>query len=95
MQTLVIYDISEDKKREKLRGHLLNYGLRRIQYSGLLGNINTNDRLILANEVGKFISSESDSVYIVPLCDRCVRLCKIVSHSGTIEIKDQEIEYVG
>lgn len=95
MQTLVIYDISDDKKREKLREHLLNYGLKRIQYSGLLGNIETNDRLILVNEVGGFISSETDSIYVVPLCDRCARLCKIISHSGTLEIQDRKVEYVG
>ncbi|MEJ5292436.1 MAG: CRISPR-associated endonuclease Cas2 [Candidatus Methanosuratincola sp.] len=95
MQTLVIYDISEDKKREKLRGHLLNYGLKRVQYSGLIGDINSNDRLVLVNEVGKFISSETDSIYIVPLCDRCVRLCKIVSHTGAVEIEDRKVDYVG
>ncbi|MDH7556908.1 MAG: CRISPR-associated endonuclease Cas2 [Candidatus Methanosuratincola sp.] len=95
MQTLVIYDISDDKKRQKLREHLLNYGLRGIQYSGLLGSVETNDRLILVNEVGKFISSETDSIYVVPLCDRCARLCKIVSRSGALEIYDRKVEYVG
>lgn len=94
MQTLVIYDISEDKKRGKLRGHLLNYGLRRIQYSGLIGDINTHDRLILVKEVAQFISSSDDSIYVIPLCDRCVRLCKIVDNSGTAEIRESNVEYV-
>lgn len=95
MQTLVIYDISEDKKREKLRGHLLNYGLKRIQYSGLLGNVQTNDRLLMVNEVQQYISCETDSIYILPLCDRCVRLCKIVSFAGITEVRETNVEYVG
>ncbi|XRH75776.1 MAG: CRISPR-associated endonuclease Cas2 [Candidatus Methanosuratincola verstraetei] len=94
MQTLVIYDISEDKKRGKLRSHLLNYGLARVQYSGLFGDLNHNDRLILIKEVGKFISSEEDSIYVVPLCDRCVRLCRIISNSGITEIREKNVEFV-
>lgn len=95
MQTLVIYDISEDKKRENLRGYLLNCGFKKIQYSGLFGNINTNDRLLMLNEVQRYISCETDSIYIVPLCDRCLRLCKIVSNSGIAEIKETKVDYVG
>ncbi|MBC7127705.1 MAG: CRISPR-associated endonuclease Cas2 [Candidatus Methanosuratus sp.] len=91
---MLIYDISEDKKREKLRKHILNYGLRRIQYSGLLGDVNTHDRLILTREVAQFISSCNDSIYIIPLCDRCLRLCKIVNNSGILEIQESDVEYV-
>ena len=94
MNTLVIYDIHEDKKREKLRGHLLNYGLNRVQYSGLIGNINTHDRLVLTKEVGKYLSSENDSIYIVPLCDRCTKLCRIIDPTGVSTITEPEVEFV-
>ena len=94
MNTLVIYDIHEDKKREKLRGHLLNYGLNRVQYSGLIGNINTHDRLVLTKEVGKYLSSENDSIYIVPLCDRCTKLCRIIDQTGVSTITEPEVEFV-
>ncbi len=94
MQTLVIYDISEDKKREKLRRYFLNCGLKRVQYSGLFGNINANDRLLILNEAQQYISCETDSIYVVPLCDRCMRLCKIVTNSGIDEIKETNVDYV-
>jgi len=94
MKTLVIYDIHEDKKREKLRGHLLNYGLNRIQYSGLIGDLNTHDRLVLIKEVGKYLSSADDSIYIVPLCDRCTKLCNIVNQSGISTVEEHEVEFV-
>lgn len=94
MQTLVIYDISEDKKREKLRHYFLNRGLKRIQYSGLFGNLNANDRLLILDEVQQYISCEADSIYVVPLCDRCLRLCKIVTNTGIAEIKENNVDYV-
>lgn len=89
----MIYDISDDEKRSKLREHLRNNGLRHIQYSGFLGEVNPHDRFVLAREVGKFLSSERDSIYIVPLCDKCLRLCKIVSENRK-DMEDTEIEIV-
>jgi len=93
MRTLVIYDISDDDKRSKLREHLKDSSLRGIQYSGFLGEVNPHDRFVLSREVGKYLSSERDSIYIVPLCDRCLRLCKIVSENRR-DMKDTEIEIV-
>lgn len=93
MRTLVIYDISDNDKRSKLREHLRNSGLRHIQYSGFLGEVNTHDRFVLSREVAKFLSCERDSIYIVPLCDRCLRLCKIVSENRK-DMEDAEIEIV-
>jgi len=79
METLVIYDISEDEKRRKLREHLQQYGMRRIQYSGFVGDINSHDRFVLSKDVRRYIGCERDSIYIIPLCNRCLRLCRIVA----------------
>lgn len=94
MRTLVIYDVHDDGLRDKLRAHLREYGLRWIQYSGFLGEVNTHDRLVLAKEVRRFLGAESDSVYIVPLCDRCVKLCKIVGAAGASSVSESEVEFV-
>lgn len=94
VRTLVIYDISDDDKRSKLREHLRDCGLRGIQYSGFLGEVNTHDRFVLSKEVGRYLSSERDSIYIVPLCDRCLRLCRIISESKR-DMEDVDIEIVG
>lgn len=94
METLVIYDISEDEKRGKLRGHLQQYGLRRVQYSGFVGNINSHDRLVLSKEVRKYISCERDSIYIVPLCNRCLRLCRIVAEKGLSFDEEGDVKIV-
>ena len=94
MRTLVIYDISEDSQRTKLRAHIMDYGLRPIQYSGLLGEVNSHDRFVLTREVEKYLSSERDSIYIIPLCDGCLKLCKIIAKQGR-SMEEDEIEIVG
>lgn len=91
IQTLVIYDISDDKKRTALAKHLMEYGLKRIQYSGFYGQLNPNDRVILAKEVGRYLTEEQDgtetegrrrdSIYILPLCDHCIKTAKIISEA--------------
>jgi len=89
MLTLTIYDISDDRRRTALSKMLQDYGLHRIQYSGYLGDLNANDREILSKEVGKFVESETDSVYIIPLCDRDAKTCRIVS-KNKISIIDKD-----
>jgi CRISPR-associated protein Cas2 len=89
MLTLTIYDISDDKRRSALSKMLQDYGLRRIQYSGFLGDLNPNDREILSKEVGRFVEAETDSVYIIPLCDRDAKTCRVVS-KNKISIVDKD-----
>jgi CRISPR-associated protein Cas2 len=93
MRTLVIYDISDDNRRSKLREHAMNYGLRPIQYSGLLGEVNSHDRFVLTREVEKYLSSEKDSIYIIPLCDGCLKLCKIISKQER-SMGEEDVEIV-
>jgi len=89
MLTLAIYDISDDKKRTALSKMLQDFGLHRIQYSGFLGDINPNDREVLSKEVGRFVEGTTESVYIVPLCDRDAKSCRIVS-KNRISIIDKD-----
>jgi CRISPR-associated protein Cas2 len=89
MLTLAIYDISDDKRRTGLSKLLQDYGLHRIQYSGFVGDLNLNDREILAKEVGQFVEGVTDSVYIIPLCDRDAKTCRIIS-KNKISIIDKD-----
>lgn len=89
MLTLAIYDITDDKRRTDLSKLLQNYGLHRIQYSGFLGDLNPNDREILSNEAGRFVEGETDSVYIIPLCDKDAKACRIVSKKGMASITEK------
>ena len=39
MQSLLIYDIPDDRARQKIADACLDYGLQRIQYSAFLGEL--------------------------------------------------------
>jgi CRISPR-associated protein Cas2 len=95
MLTLTIYDISDDKRRTTLSKILQDYGLRRIQYSGFLGDLNPNDREILSREVGRFVEDETDSVYIIPLCDKDAKTCRIVSRNKISIIDKDKVTIIG
>ena len=119
MLTLIIYDISEDKPRTKLVKHLQNFGLRRVQYSGFVGELNPHDRNILVKELKQYITPleekikkkekemggalgekelaqiKPDSIYVIPLCERCIRICRIVSDQDISLTTQGEITVVG
>ena len=94
MKTLVIYDISDDDKRTKLLSYLRDYGLRHIQYSGVIGEVNPNDRFVLTREVEKYLSEEQDSIYILPLCEKCLKLTQIISKTRR-DLAEKSVEIVG
>lgn len=71
MNYFVVYDISDDRIRERISEFLKNYGLKRIQKSAFFGCI-SNESL---TEISKFMSSTiaTDSVLLIPLCLRDVK----------------------
>lgn len=93
MLTLVIYDISDDKKRTHLSRKLLSYSLSRIQYSAFKGELNSHDRFVLQKELKKFLSTETDSIYIIPLCEKCFSLVEILSQTKT-PLRDEKIKVI-
>jgi CRISPR-associated protein Cas2 len=94
VRTLVIYDISDDRRRGRLREHLREYGLRRIQYSGFMGELNPHDREVLSLEVSRYVEDVGDSIYILPLCSRCLRVCRVISRERISLIEEGEVEMV-
>ncbi|MCS7131310.1 MAG: CRISPR-associated endonuclease Cas2 [Hadesarchaea archaeon] len=90
MPTLVIYDISSDEIRTKLADRLFDYGLQRIQYSAFKGELNVHDREVLVKELMKFIGGGRDSIYVIPLCERCARLCRIIAEKQAPPLVEEE-----
>ncbi|MDI6718586.1 MAG: CRISPR-associated endonuclease Cas2 [Methanomicrobiales archaeon] len=77
MQTLVVYDIHDDSRRLRLSRLLQRYGLTRVQYSAFRGDTNPHDRMVLAKKMAPFVKDDNDSVFLIPLCERCI---------GTVEV---------
>lgn len=70
MLVWAIYDISNNKTRNKIIKICKEAGLYRVQKSVFLGDIETNrlDELSLQSE--KIINKDTDSVYIFPICEQ-------------------------
>ena len=70
MQTLVIYDIPDDRIRNKIVTACKDYGLRRIQYSAFIGKINHNRRGELYLRLRHTLGSSDGNIQIYPLCEK-------------------------
>jgi len=94
MLTLVIYDITDDKARTNLSTLLLSMGLERVQYSAFKGEMNPNDREVLARRVKRYVRDENDCVFVIPLCERCVSTATTVSSKKVSLLKDSSVDIV-
>ena len=63
----VLYDITEDKSRNKAAKVCKKAGLYRVQYSVFLGTLDDNEKDELSVELEDLIDEENDSVYIFPM----------------------------
>lgn len=66
----LIYDITENKARNKVAKTAQKKGLYRVQKSVFLGTINKNKFDELKIECEDLIDEETDSVYLFPLCEK-------------------------
>lgn len=79
MLIFVIYDISDTPTRNRLIKCLQHFGMRRVQKSAFLGNLSQSQREGLEKYLDSYITGEKDSIYVIPLCDRCQELSRIFS----------------
>ena len=74
MQTLVIYDIPDDRLRYRISEVCKDYGLGRIQYSTFRGALNHNRREELEQRIRRVLGREEGNVQLFPICDKDLRL---------------------
>ncbi len=80
MNTLVIYDISEDKIRNKVAEACKDYGLERIQWSAFMGKLGTNRREELHMRLIKTIKDKEGNIQIYPICSKDINLKKEIDN---------------
>ncbi len=78
MQTLVVYDISDDNVRNRLAEFLKDFGLERIQKSAFLGNLSPQERKDLLVLLPKFIKDREDRIDVFVICERDLKLHKTI-----------------
>jgi len=70
---LVLYDIEEDRIRNRVADVCFDYGLERIQFSAFLGKLTRNHReelqIRLTNEIGSSLAR----VRVIPVCGEDIR----------------------
>ena len=70
MNCLLIYDISDDRKRAKVADVCLDYGLDRLQYSAFGGNISRNLQEELFLKVCGVLGNAAGNVQLIPICGK-------------------------
>ncbi|MBE3577803.1 MAG: CRISPR-associated endonuclease Cas2 [Limnochordales bacterium] len=72
MRTLVIYDISDDRKRKRVAEACLDYGLERIQWSAFEGELTSEERRELAARCRAILGKGKDKgeVQFIPVCEK-------------------------
>lgn len=90
MLTVVVYDISDNTSRLYLIKKLQHYGLKRIQKSVFIGYLKLKERLDLAEDIDTYLSKDTDSIIILPLCSTCKDSILLV---GDAEIPNNDLIY--
>lgn len=76
--TLVVYDISNDKRRTKLHNTLLNYGTP-VQYSVFECLLEAKELARMKKATAKVIKPKVDRVRYYYLCAECVSKTEVTS----------------
>lgn len=70
MQTLVIYDIPNDRARQKIADACLDYGLQRLQYSAFCGDLSRTHQRALFSEIRRRLGRKPGNIQLFPLDER-------------------------
>jgi len=87
----VVYDIVEQKIRNRIAGICQNKGLYRVQKSVFLGNLNANERDSLAMECEAVIDPKVDSVYVFPMDDASFKKVKLLGQAFDKKLVSDEL----
>lgn len=74
MVTLVIYDIPDDRIRQRAATACLDAGLARIQYSAFIGEMNTNRRRELYLRLRRLLGQNPGNIRLYPVGHKELRL---------------------
>jgi len=89
LDTIVIYDITDDRLRTRVAKALMDYGCVRIQKSAFYGSMNHNTREKLRLRLEKLMHDQEGNIQFYPMCSKCFGLMESIG-----EIYDLEEEEV-
>ena len=69
MQTLIVYDIPNDRIRGKVADVCLDYGLDRIQWSAFLGDLARTYQEELWQKLSDVLGKQPGNIQLFPICE--------------------------
>lgn len=69
MQTLIVYDIPNDRVRGKIADVCLDYGLDRIQWSAFLGDLTRTHQEELWQKLSHVLGKQPGNIQLFPICE--------------------------
>ena len=87
----IVYDIVEDKIRNKVAKACKKYGLIRVQKSVFLGRLDTNRFDELGEKCLDLIDEDTDSVYLFPFCQEDFRRINVLGQGFDKKLVNDEI----
>ncbi|MDD2651139.1 MAG: CRISPR-associated endonuclease Cas2 [Candidatus Cloacimonadales bacterium] len=91
MLTWVLYDIKEDKTRNKVAKACLESGIYRVQYSVFLGDLNKTQVKELLLKIEDLCDEETDSVYVFPMCKEDFKSCVLFGQAFDKDLITDEV----
>lgn len=83
MQCLLIYDIPDDRTRQKIADACLDYGLQRVQYSAFIGTLSRSYQRELFTEVQRRLGKQPGNIQLFALDDASWRSRRVISQGET------------
>ncbi len=87
----ILYDISADRRRNKVAKACKQYGLIRVQKSVFLGKLERNRFDELAEACLSLIDEETDSVYLFPFCQEDFRAVQVLGQGFDKKLVNDEM----
>lgn len=87
----IVYDIVEDRLRNKVAKKCKQFGLQRVQKSVFLGRLESNRFDELSEICREIIDEDTDSVYLFPFCQEDFRRVQVLGQGFDRKLVNDEI----
>jgi CRISPR-associated protein Cas2 len=88
MDTIVIYDITDNGLRAKVARTLMDWGCIRIQKSAFWGNLTPNARENLRLRLEEMIEGYEGNIQLYPICSKCFDMRENVGEDYVVKEED-------
>jgi CRISPR-associated protein Cas2 len=88
-QTVVLYDIKNDRIRTRISEACLDYGLVRIQFSAFQGTLTRNKRQELFLRLKAILDEHAGKILVQPVCEKDVKEAAWVENAGSDELEEE------